>query len=159
MRCCSEHISQSNINPKRSAPRELLDPALLNQATKDQTHNNYGFGFYILKDGACGHGGGSPGMNGELHILPQSGYVIVALANRDPFMATNMVGFYRIDLAGPNENIRSRGRAALMTEVQAWVQPLPWYQATVEAAHSYGRINYCRIVATQTFRDNFQIGG
>jgi hypothetical protein len=32
-------------------------------------------------------------MNGELHILPQSGYVIVGLANRDPFMATNMVRF------------------------------------------------------------------
>ena len=87
---------------------KLLDPALLNQATKDQTHKNYGFGFYILKDGAYGHGGGSPGMNGELHILPQSGYVIVALANRDPFMATNMVGF--IESILPNQTKASEAK-------------------------------------------------
>jgi D-alanyl-D-alanine carboxypeptidase len=72
---------------------KLLDPALLDQATKDQTRKNYGLGFYVLKGGAYGHGGGSPGMNGELHILPPSGYVLIALSNRDPFMATNMVGF------------------------------------------------------------------
>ena len=50
-------------------------------------------GFYVLPDGGYGHGGGAPGINGELHILPQSGYVLVALANRDPRMASNMVDF------------------------------------------------------------------
>jgi CubicO group peptidase (beta-lactamase class C family) len=72
---------------------KLIDAALLQQAVTDQTHTGYGFGFYALKDGAYGHGGGAPGMNGELHILPRQGYVIVVLANRDPFMATQMESF------------------------------------------------------------------
>ena len=39
-----------------------------------------------LEDGVrwFGHGGGAPGMNGDLQIFPQSGYVIAALANLDP---------------------------------------------------------------------------
>ena len=72
---------------------KLIDAALLQQAVSDQTHTGYGFGFYSLKDGAYGHGGGSPGMNGELHILPKQGYVIIVLANRDPFMATETESF------------------------------------------------------------------
>jgi CubicO group peptidase (beta-lactamase class C family) len=71
---------------------KLLNPALLKQATTGETlHPNYGFGFYVLENGAYGHGGGAPGMNGELHILPQNGYILVALANRDPRMASSMV--------------------------------------------------------------------
>ena len=31
-----------------------------------------------------GHGGGTPGMNGDLKIYPGSGYVIAALSNLDP---------------------------------------------------------------------------
>ena len=31
-----------------------------------------------------GHGGGAPGMNGELMICPREGYVIAVLANLDP---------------------------------------------------------------------------
>ncbi len=31
-----------------------------------------------------GHGGGAPGMNGDLDICPESGYVIAVLANLDP---------------------------------------------------------------------------
>jgi D-alanyl-D-alanine carboxypeptidase len=31
-----------------------------------------------------GHGGGAPGMNGDLKIYTQSGYVIAVLANMDP---------------------------------------------------------------------------
>lgn len=54
---------------------------------------DYGLGFYVLPDGGYGHGGGAPGINGELHVLPNSGYTLVALANRDPRMATNMVDF------------------------------------------------------------------
>ncbi len=30
-----------------------------------------------------GHSGGAPGMNGDLQIFPQSGYVVTALANMD----------------------------------------------------------------------------
>lgn len=70
----------------------LLDHALLEEATKGNSlHPNYGLGFYVLPDGGYGHGGGAPGINGELRVLPHEGYVLVALANRDPPMATDMV--------------------------------------------------------------------
>jgi CubicO group peptidase (beta-lactamase class C family) len=72
---------------------KLLDPALLQQATTDQTHTGYGFGFYTLNDGVYGHGGGAPGVNAEIHVIPKKGYVVAVLANRDPFMATEMERF------------------------------------------------------------------
>ena len=30
------------------------------------------------------HGGGAPGMNGDLRIYPKTGYVVAVLANVDP---------------------------------------------------------------------------
>jgi CubicO group peptidase (beta-lactamase class C family) len=73
---------------------KLLDPALLKLATTgDAVHPDYGMGFYVLRGGGYGHGGGAPGINGELHILPQDGYVLVTLANRDSRMASDMVDF------------------------------------------------------------------
>jgi D-alanyl-D-alanine carboxypeptidase len=48
----------------------------------------YAFGFADSRDkdgnGWVGHGGGAPGMNGDLRIYPKSGYVVVVLANLDP---------------------------------------------------------------------------
>ena len=47
----------------------------------------YAYGFMDKTEGGVrsfGHGGGAPGMNGELRIYPASGYVIVVLANLDP---------------------------------------------------------------------------
>ena len=77
----------------------LLRPDLLKEATQSSLHGSgYGLGFYVLPDGGYGHGGGSPGINGELHILPRRGYIIVALANRDPRMATNLVDFITASL-------------------------------------------------------------
>ena len=49
--------------------------------------HRYAFGF---DDGRIngircfGHGGGAPGMNGELEICPTAGYVVAVLANLDP---------------------------------------------------------------------------
>ncbi|HME00927.1 MAG TPA: serine hydrolase domain-containing protein [Terriglobia bacterium] len=40
-----------------------------------------------------GHGGGAPGMNGELRIYPQPGYVVAVLANLDPPAATQVTEF------------------------------------------------------------------
>ena len=37
-----------------------------------------------------GHGGGAPGMNGDLEIYPQSGYVIAVLSNLDPPAASRV---------------------------------------------------------------------
>ncbi len=72
---------------------KLLSPDLVQLATTDQTHAGYGFGFNVLKDHVYGHGGGAPGVNAEMHVIPKKGYVIVVLANRDPFMATSMESF------------------------------------------------------------------
>ena len=48
----------------------------------------YAYGFEDLRDaegnGPVGHGGGAPGMNGDLKIYPKSGYIVVVLANMDP---------------------------------------------------------------------------
>jgi D-alanyl-D-alanine carboxypeptidase len=55
----------------------------------------YGFGDEVSADGVrCfGHGGGAPGMNGDLKICPQSGYVIAVLANLDPQAAGHASDF------------------------------------------------------------------
>jgi D-alanyl-D-alanine carboxypeptidase len=59
--------------------------------------SKYGYGFEdeISADGVrCfGHGGGAPGMNGDLKICPQSGYVIAVLANLDPQAASHASDF------------------------------------------------------------------
>jgi len=71
---------------------KLIDATSLAEATRgDAIHPDYGLGFYVLDGGGYGHGGGGPGINGELHILPKRDYVLVALVNRDPPMATSMV--------------------------------------------------------------------
>jgi CubicO group peptidase (beta-lactamase class C family) len=48
----------------------------------------YAYGFEDRRDadgiGSVGHGGGAPGMNGDLRIYPEYGYVVVVLANLDP---------------------------------------------------------------------------
>jgi CubicO group peptidase (beta-lactamase class C family) len=52
----------------------------------------YGFEDAELPNGVhrVGHGGGAPGMNGVLAIYPETGYVVVVLANRDPPAAMNI---------------------------------------------------------------------
>jgi CubicO group peptidase (beta-lactamase class C family) len=48
----------------------------------------YAYGFEDARDahgnGWVGHGGGAPGINGDLKIYPKSGYVVAVLANLDP---------------------------------------------------------------------------
>jgi D-alanyl-D-alanine carboxypeptidase len=48
----------------------------------------YAYGFEDARDpdgnGWVGHGGGAPGMNGDLKIYPKSGYVVAVLTNIDP---------------------------------------------------------------------------
>jgi len=56
----------------------------------------YAYGFIDQTSGGVrcfGHGGGAPGMNGDLRICPQSGYVIAALANLDPPAAQRLADF------------------------------------------------------------------
>jgi D-alanyl-D-alanine carboxypeptidase len=57
----------------------------------------YAFGFMDDNTDATmrhfGHGGGAPGMNGDLEIYPQSGYVIAVLSNLDPPAAGRISDF------------------------------------------------------------------
>ena len=46
--------------------------------------DRYAYGFVESLEGgvrSVGHSGGAPGMNGDLRIFPESGYVVAALAN------------------------------------------------------------------------------
>jgi hypothetical protein len=56
----------------------------------------YAYGFEDGRRGdvrVVGHGGGAPGMNGELRIYPASGYVVAVLANLDPPVASQVAAF------------------------------------------------------------------
>jgi hypothetical protein len=54
----------------------------------------YGFGDAMINGARCfGHGGGAPGMNGELKICPGAGYVVAVLANMDPPSASRVANF------------------------------------------------------------------
>jgi D-alanyl-D-alanine carboxypeptidase len=58
--------------------------------------DKYAYGFMDRTAGGVrsyGHGGGAPGMNGELTIYPQSGYVVAVLANVDPPAAGRIASF------------------------------------------------------------------
>lgn len=76
---------------------KLLKKELLIEATrKTQTKmgGGYGFGFGVdLKPAVYGHGGGAPGMNGMLRVLPETGVVIVVLSNLDPPAAGQLAQF------------------------------------------------------------------
>ncbi len=77
---------------------KLLSPALLAQATRAQTPW-YGYGFNVREEAGSplfGHGGGAPGMSGELRVYPKQGIVVVALANVDPPAATRLADYYAL---------------------------------------------------------------
>ena len=61
----------------------------------------YAYGFFDRNANGVrsfGHGGGAPGMNGDLQIFPQSGYVIAALSNFDPPAAQRAADFIALRL-------------------------------------------------------------
>jgi CubicO group peptidase (beta-lactamase class C family) len=58
--------------------------------------SKYAYGFMDQNAGGVrsyGHGGGAPGMNGDLTIYPESGYVVTVLANMDPPAAQRIANF------------------------------------------------------------------
>jgi D-alanyl-D-alanine carboxypeptidase len=71
---------------------KLLSPdstkVLITGKVKAGPGARYAYGFEDARDtagnGWVGHGGGAPGMNGDLKIYPKSGYVVAVLANLDP---------------------------------------------------------------------------
>ncbi|HZN38887.1 MAG TPA: serine hydrolase domain-containing protein [Planctomycetota bacterium] len=61
-------------------------------ATRGES-SKYAYGFFdTVADGVrwFGHGGGAPGMNGELRIYPDSGYIVAVLVNLDPPAASRI---------------------------------------------------------------------
>jgi CubicO group peptidase (beta-lactamase class C family) len=76
----------------------LISKATLEEATR--THEqDYGYGFGVQGEAplrSYGHGGGAPGMNGELRVFPELGYVVVSLANLDPPAASELVEFFAL---------------------------------------------------------------
>jgi CubicO group peptidase (beta-lactamase class C family) len=76
----------------------LISKATLAEATRPH-QPQYGYGFDVQGQGrlaSYGHGGGAPGMNGELRIFPQLGYVVVSLSNLDPPAASELVEFFTL---------------------------------------------------------------
>jgi D-alanyl-D-alanine carboxypeptidase len=61
----------------------------------------YGFQVSSVNGVQCfGHGGGAPGMNGDLKICPATGYVVAVLANLDPPAASRVANFITNRLPG-----------------------------------------------------------
>jgi D-alanyl-D-alanine carboxypeptidase len=69
---------------------------LLTTGKVDTPRGRYGYGFgdQTINGTRCfGHGGGAPGMNGDLEICPGPGYIIAVLANMDPPAAGRVSDF------------------------------------------------------------------
>ena len=64
----------------------------------------YAYGFVDRVVGGrrfVGHGGGAPGMNGDLAFEPDGGYVVVVLSNFDPPAAGRVAAFILGRLPAP----------------------------------------------------------
>jgi CubicO group peptidase (beta-lactamase class C family) len=62
----------------------------------------YGFADQTINGTRCfGHGGGAPGMNGDLEICPSAGCTIAILANMDPPSASRISDFITNRLPHP----------------------------------------------------------
>lgn len=81
--------------------RKLLNAAstelLITRKVEAGPGGKYAYGFEDQRDkdgnGWVGHGGGAPGMNGDLKIYLKSGYVVAVLANEDPPAAERISEF------------------------------------------------------------------
>jgi CubicO group peptidase (beta-lactamase class C family) len=76
----------------------LISEATLAEATRPH-QQQYGYGFDVRGQGplrSYGHGGGAPGINGELRIFPGLGEVVVSLSNLDPPAACELVEFFTL---------------------------------------------------------------
>ena len=76
----------------------LIPPEMLAEATSPHGEVDYGFGFDVGDDpvASYGHGGGAPGINGDLRIYPELGYVVVVLSNLDPPAASVLADFFTL---------------------------------------------------------------
>jgi D-alanyl-D-alanine carboxypeptidase len=80
--------------------------AMLTTGKPGTRDNSYAYGFedHTINGTRCfGHGGGAPGMNGNLEICPGSGYVVAVLANLDPPAASRISDYITNRLPGGPE--------------------------------------------------------
>ena len=83
---------------------KLIKPELYAQMTSKQAGSppmpageGYGFGMMVSEEPQgkrFGHGGGAPGMNGELRVYPHTNTVVAVLANLDPPAASRLADFF-----------------------------------------------------------------
>ena len=77
----------------------LLDPkhtSLLTTGKIDTGNGSYSLGLVVSSRNGVpcyGHGGSAPGVNGDLTIYPQSGYITAVLCNRGYPLALNAAGY------------------------------------------------------------------
>jgi D-alanyl-D-alanine carboxypeptidase len=71
---------------------------------KADANINYALGFNVVKGPPLmvGHGGGAPGINAEIALLPASGWEVVALSNNDPPIASRLASVLEQQLFAPN---------------------------------------------------------
>jgi D-alanyl-D-alanine carboxypeptidase len=78
---------------------KLLDEkhtALLTTPKRGVPDQSYGYGFQLSTEGSLrsyGHHGGGPGINSDLKIIPDAGYVIAVMGNLDPPAAFRVANF------------------------------------------------------------------
>jgi CubicO group peptidase (beta-lactamase class C family) len=80
---------------------EYTDVVLAGKAPTPR--GKYGYGFserFVSGKRVVGHNGGFPGVNAELHILPETREVVVVLSNYDPPAATQLAEFIVERVAG-----------------------------------------------------------
>lgn len=83
---------------------KLVKPDLFAEMTSKQAGGDrmppgtgYGFGMMVSEEPQgrrFGHGGGAPGMNGELRVYSRTGTVVAVLANLNPPAATRLADFF-----------------------------------------------------------------
>jgi CubicO group peptidase (beta-lactamase class C family) len=81
-------FGQTTQLPNTPAGQQLTQQYtdLLTTAKGSPGNESYAYGFEDITQGGVrsfGHSGGAPGMNGDLRIFPETGYVVVALTNMD----------------------------------------------------------------------------
>ena len=76
----NEAESLQTVNEK------LISRASLDKMWQDHSGAGYGYGFQLEQTPGgkvAGHGGGFPGLNSQLDILPDKGYIIAVMSNYD----------------------------------------------------------------------------
>lgn len=99
----------STVEDLHRFARALLGGTLVSDQSRDTLwtlqgdgERGYGYGFQIDRSAGptqVGHSGGFPGLNGQLVILPESGYVIAVLANYDRAASPVAASFVELALA------------------------------------------------------------